>query len=365
MAKPIITGSTLVFDASKDFNVSFTYTGNTVYGHKIYVYNRNTDELVYQDSEYVMNRILQATIPKDRLTNGSNYYIQIQVIDSLGNESELSNRVLATTHQTPLLTLSVIGGNKTENSSVDVKVTFTQTDDNTDNLKECQFYLYAENGTTVLSTSDKIYPTNNEYTYKFTGLSNETYYNLKVVGQSVAGFIIETELVNIYVSNPHVKAFSSFYAENHNCGIQFESNLIIISQSDTSIEYTIEDSFINLSEQELTYDKNFSIPKNFSLVWNGKLIDKFNGTNDICVLSMGNNEVELHFIVDRVFVASMVNDTKYNHIINIKSYVKFGKELYFSKESVLYKDVNFDNDIFKIFIKRYNGMINIKMKVGN
>ncbi len=365
MAKPIITGSSMVLDATKEYTFSFTYSGAIVYKHQLYITEKTSGGVVYDKT--IESRILQCTIPENTLKNGNTYYVQVAAIDSQGNSSGLSNKVYALCHETPTLSLDITDSQKIDTSSIEATVTFSQPS-GTDNFKLCQFYLYSDNGTTILSQSDKIYPSTKAQSYKFNGLSDDTTYYIRCTGQSVAGFSLDTGLIRFYVMQAHTKVFSNFYVKNQNGGIHYESNLIVINPKENVPRKNSKVYLIDSTKYpKLTYDSGFTIPEDFSLLWNGCFGDEY-GAIAWNAMSIGdyiilyNDDFELHVRVEQ---RGLPNDNENDRYIY--SYVKINNEdnIVFSNQWIYIEGHSplMQNDlIMKIFLKHYNGLWSLHMQ---
>lgn len=369
LAKPIITGSSMVFDATKAYTFSFSYSGATVYKHQIYITEKVSGSVIYNKT--IESRILQCTIPAKTLSNNKTYFVQVAAIDAQGNSSELSNKVYAICQVTPTLSLDITDSQKIDTSNIEVTATFSQTS-GTDSFKQCKFYLYSDNGTTVLSESPEIYPSTNMQSYKFVGLSDDATYYVRCKGQSTAGFSLDTGLIRFYVMQAHTKQFNNFYVKNQNGGIHYESNLIVISPNETSVP--INSSMVNLTQDpfKLTYESGYTIPEDFSLLWIGYVGDPKNNSYlpkyrneyfDETVLC--NDNIELHLVCDQLGEDLIPdnNDDRY-----LYCYLKLVKsnDIIFSQKQ--YYCVNgwegfiYSNIKWKILIKHYNGLWSVDFK---
>lgn len=372
LAKPIITGSSMVFDATKAYTFSFSYSGATVYKHQIYITEKVSGSVIYNKT--IESRVLQCTIPAKTLSNNKTYFVQVAAIDAQGNSSELSNKVYAICQVTPTLSLDITDSQKIDTSNIEVTATFSQTS-GTDSFKQCKFYLYSDNGTTVLSESPEIYPSTNMQSYKFVGLSDDATYYVRCKGQSTAGFSLDTGLIRFYVMQAHTKQFNNFYVKNQNGGIHYESNLIVISPNES---VPFKNSIANILWKKLTYDSGYTIPENFSLLWIGYLGgDIVDGdpnpafpewlnknppeVNNVIVLS--NDFMELHIVNEQRGLPEDDEDDRY-----IYCYLKLLKsnEVIFSQKQYYHDDCHeyyIYNDIkYKIFIKCFNGLWSLNLQ---
>ncbi len=370
LAKPIISGSSMVFDATKAYTFSFSYSGATVYKHQIYITEKVSGSVVY--NSIVESRILQCTIPEKTLINNKTYFVQVAAIDAQGNSSELSNKVYAICQITPTLSLDITDSQKIDTSSIEVTVTFEQSS-GTDSFKQCKFYLYSDNSTTILSESSEIYPSTNMQSYRFIGLSDDATYYIRCKGQSTAGFSLDTGLIRFYVMQTHTKQFNNFYVKNQNGGIHYESNLIVISPNE-NVE--IKNSIANVFWNELTYESGYTIPEDFSLLWigylGGDIIDgdpdpifqewiQKKECNDVIVLY--NDFIELHIVNEQRGLPEDNEDDRY-----VYCYLKIleSNDIIFSQRQYHRSDGHdyfIYNDVkYKILIKHWNGLWSVNLQ---
>lgn len=367
MSKPIISGSSFVFDAAKTYTFSFTYSGSTVYGYDILVTDKITSGTVYNAK--VTSRILQCTIPANKLKNGKTYFVQIAAIDSQGKLSSYSNKVYAICHEAPTLAINITDSQRITTSYVELTATFTQPS-GTDAFKTCKFYLYDSNGTTLLSESVELYPSTNIQEYKFLGLENDSTCYLRCMGQSVSGFELDTGLVRINVLQSDFKTYNTFYVENKQGGIQYDSNLIVIAPDD-SADYVCKDSMVDLVGKEMTYNSGFEIPDNFTLLWLGTHFDLNSTTREgeieILRFPENNASLKLHILQtgipadneeDRMIFASFCIPQEQGDVL-IFSNVRCFNDAH-DYETINDSYYNFEHFQFKIWLKKYNNYWSLK-----
>lgn len=341
--KPTISGSSLTFDATKPYTVKCTYSGTAVYGIKILITKRSDNSIVYNNNNKVYStRIPEITIPANTLINGNVYFIQLACVDSNGVVSEYSNKVYAHCYFTPTLSINITDGQKVATSTLEITANFSSSGN--DNLKQCKFYLYSANGTTVLSESSDLYPTNNIQLYKFIGLNNNTTYCVRCVGLSTSGFELDTGLKSFYILQSNTQVYNNFFVKNKNGGIEYESNLILISPNESDENFEITDGFVDLTNKKLVYNSGFVIPDNFNILWIGKNFKTF--------------PCEILNLVEREFVIKMC---KLNGKIFAHLTVGHGKTVY----SIFSNQLEYtDGDVIKMSVKSYNNYYSVRLRKG-
>ena len=223
IAKPIIQHIT-PFDANKDYEITLSWTGNRAYANRIYIYDNDTNELVYDNTESTY--LLKHIIPAHTLSNNKKYVIQAQVYDVNNTPSSLSDKVLFYTFATPDFYFEELSKNPIiSNSSFTANVHYYS--DDFESISKYKFYLYDASKKKLLESNEIIDNDNLSYTYK--GLDNNTVYYIRCVGVTVNGMELDTGYVEITVKFENPNTYSRLYATplpSQGC-IQVSTNLII------------------------------------------------------------------------------------------------------------------------------------------
>ena len=81
--KPILT-RIQTFDATKDYTVTFSYSGYQTYKHRLVITNSDTSAVVYDET--VEGFELYHIIEANSIENGNQYYAQVQCFDQNGRD---------------------------------------------------------------------------------------------------------------------------------------------------------------------------------------------------------------------------------------------------------------------------------------
>ena len=122
MAKPIVNKIT-PFDATKDYIVSLSWTGNRPSSNRIIINDNITNSVVYNNSTTTYS--LEHTIPANTLANGKYYVIQAEITDQDGAVSALSDKKLFYTLTTPSFYFSNLPEDKLKNASYEAVILYS------------------------------------------------------------------------------------------------------------------------------------------------------------------------------------------------------------------------------------------------
>lgn len=340
MAKPIIQ-KIQPFDATKDYEITLSWTGNRAHANRIIIYDNDTNNVVFDDM--VSSYALKHTIPAYTLQNNKKYTIQAQTYDTENIPSALSNKVLFYTFATPDFYFEDLSENSViSNSSFTATIHYYS--DDWEDISKYVFYLYDASKKQLLESNEMTDDYDISYTYK--GLDNNTVYYVRCVGVTVNGMELDTGYVEITVKYENPNTYARIYATplpSQGC-IQVATNLIIIQYNGTdSFEYI--DGMIDLRDKTLYYDEGFLIEDDFTVIirginlWqNAELFKMSNGNLGFTLSSHIYNEGKLRF---RLLVPNGVSHY-----------------LLYSEEQV------FDNkDMVTIAIRRKNNVYQLKVFV--
>ncbi len=340
MAKPIIQ-KIQPFDATKDYEITLSWTGNRAHANRIIIYDNDTNNVIFDD--IVSSYALKHTIPAYTLQNNKKYTIQAQTYDTENIPSALSNKVLFYTFATPDFYFEDLSENSViSNSSFTATVHYYS--DDWEDISKYIFYLYDASKKQLIKSNEMTDDYDISYTYK--GLDNNTVYYVRCVGVTVNGMELDTGYQEITVKYENPNTYARIYATplpSQGC-IQVATNLIIIQYNGTdSFEYI--DGMIDLRDKTLYYDEGFLIEDDFTVIirginlWqNAELFKMNNGNLGLTLSSHIYNEGKLRF---RLLVPNGVS----NYLL-------------YSDEQV------FDNkDMITIAIRRKNNIYQLKVFV--
>lgn len=260
MAKPQINKITSI-DALFDYEITFSWYGNRIKEHTIYVYNNDSGALVYEST--VETYSLTHLIPANTLENGNKYYVRVKVKDVNNEISALSDAIVFPCIKTPVLYFANPTSGETITSNV-INASVTYYSEQNEQLRYYTFYLYNSNKKLVYKTDEK-YDIDN-IAYAYTGLENETTYFLKCEGYTAHSIHVETDYIEVRVSYKKQSFYSQVYAINEpKYGmIHVTSNFIFIKYTGKE-KFEFKDGRINLTNKEIYYDEGFLIQDSFTV----------------------------------------------------------------------------------------------------
>lgn len=265
MSKPIIK-KIIPFDAGKDHEIAISWNGNRAYGNRIIIRDEKEPEIIVYDDTAV-SFSLAHTIPAGTLLNGREYSVQAVVFDKEGNPSSISAKTNFHTFNTPDFYFHNLPENHViTNASLDVTMYYFSP--NWEGIDNYRFYLY-DSAKKELVCSDILYD-DMYLNYTFRGLESGCSYYLRCVGVTLHGMPLDTGYVEITVKYETPDTYSRLYASNNpkqGC-IGVSTNLIIIQYNGTE-EFEYNNSFIDLIDRTLYYDKGFLVEGDFTLVIRG------------------------------------------------------------------------------------------------
>lgn len=252
------------FDASFDFDVKFYYFDAQAIKNRAVIIDNDTLDTIYDVTISALKS--SHTIPKNTLTNGKQYTIQIQVFDIDGNSSELSEPILFYCYSTPDFSIGDIV-DPYKAASIEVSLSYSQPEGET--LKSYQYILYDSNKM-VVSRSDVLYIFGIKH--NFYGLENNRTYYVQCVGETTHGFSLSTDFKLINVLYNTIPANILFQLENHrNSGyISIDTNMAIVGYDVDNDNYILEDGVVTLWDNSITYKDGFSIEDDFVLFVDAK-----------------------------------------------------------------------------------------------
>lgn len=343
----------LPFDASLGTTIKFLWNGNQVFKNRCIIKNNDTNETVYDKT--ITSFKLEHTIDLDSATlvNGVKYEAFITVFDKDNNESDI--QPLGTSFlciKTPVFQFSnIIEGQTIKSSSYEFTLEYSQ--ENNELLDSWSITVYTKSHT-ILTSSGVKYDTSN-LKYLISGFSNNTEYIVKAEGQTVNGMILSTDDITITVSYSSSSIFSMLDPVNvkERGAIYLRSN-IVSSEGKLEKEGSyIDNEYLDLRDNVLTYDEGFLFDNNFSYIMkfygmkpNETILQMFDstGTYLLTVIYRITKESENNQLVDKsLFELRIIN----NGIIEIH---------YSNKLSLIA-----ETDLIAVKIVRENGLFDIEI----
>lgn len=264
LSTPIV-GKIDTFDPLFNKNVVFSYTGNQSVKNRAIIIDNDTYEVVYDRTVSTLK--LSHTIPADVCKPNKQYIIQIQVFDTVGNSSNLSEEVLFYCLTTPTLTFNEIS-NPHRTASITLSPTYYQPEG--ESLQSYQFMLY-DYSHQLISSSDIYYGDISSHT--FYGLDNNAQYYVRCIAFTSHGMSIDTgqHIVNVVYNT--IPSNILFQLENHPCSgyISLITNMIFIGYELENDNYKFNpDGSVTLWDNSVTYKGGFSVDGDFALYVDAK-----------------------------------------------------------------------------------------------
>lgn len=322
----------LVFDATLDYIITFTYNGNQVVKNRLIVKDNESNETVYDQT--VTSMAKRHTIAAGSLTNGKSYNMSIQVyyLDDNGDEvaDDVSDTILAKCFATPTLTISNMPL-VVRNAAFEFTFDYAQTEG--DMLDSYIVSLY-DSGNNLLYSLDPVYPAPDSATYTFAVMIRDLVdgrsYSLRCMATSVAGMQADTGAHSFAVQYLRPQNYSIFYADNapSTCSVQLASNVKIIDGTTTSGE---EPTYIDGEKADLrpgdavTWQDMIDVSGDFQLL---ARVTDWNDYTTLIQLTNGNNTIELKSMrgllygetVEKVYLTLYVSNG-YNQYVTISNFV--------------------------------------------
>lgn len=343
MAKPVLNRIKPI-DATLENSITFTWSGNRVYGNRLIIYDSDTMATIFDD--VVTSYTLSHSIPPNTLINGKKYIAQCQTLDFNGEYSSLSDKLLFWSLATPTFCFNRLNdGDTIKNASYIANINYSQSDNEV--LRSYKFYLY-DAAKSIISESNELYDTTNiQFTYR--GLSTSTNYFLRCVGTTVNGIDVDTGLIQIYVYYKNPSSYSAIYVENvkDKGYIKYNTNIIVIQYNGSEV-FTYDNGKIDLTNKTLLYNEGFNIKGNAEF--------KLKGTNlfqTASIFELYNQELESIMISSRIY-----DDNSLRFKLAVPNGV--GKYILYSKP------LNFTNaDMVTIVVRRVNNIYQMNIYIND
>jgi len=349
MALPLIK-KIIPFDATSDYDISFSWTGNQVYGNQISIVNNTTSVEVYNNS--VTSFQLMHTIPANTLINGIQYTISIRVWDINTTYSEYSSPLLFQCLATPVVAFTNLTANQViRNSYYNFTFSYTQADGEL--LNEYQLLLYDSNKNQLATTGTLYTSTSSTLSGTLSGFNDNTQYYVSASYSTVNLIEGTTGLIPFSVDFIAPTNWSKMVLENTNDGmIKISSNVTLITGKSIPDSPTyIDDTKVDLtaSGSKVYFDTDFTIDNDFCLELLGQ---KFIPYSTILEMSNGTNKIEIKWMKG-IFT---IGGTEQAYIV-LNVYNSYACSRICSTPM----DVPSDSQQIYILIKRINNLYDLKV----
>lgn len=258
------------FDAEIGTTITFSWTGNQVFGNRCIILDNETNEEVYNyyiDSHKLEHTLDLSQISEGKLINGKIYIAYITVYDKDGNESDRQTMgQIFLCLKTPIYNFTnIIEGQILDSSSYGFQLEYAQ--ENGELLDSWQITVY-DMTNKVLSSSGVKYDTDNLF-YVFSGFTNKSQYKIRAIGETVNGMYLDTGYITFSVSYEKAAVFSMIDLTNlpRQGAILLHSNIISADGKAEKEPVTfIENEYVDLTNNSVVYDEGFLFEGNFSIV---------------------------------------------------------------------------------------------------
>lgn len=295
-----------VFDANYPYTFTFTYNGEQSIRNRIIIKDNDTYEVVYDKMQdgLRLNHIIEA----NTLSNNKSYVVQVQVFDTYGNSSNLSELRIFSCYTTPDFYLkNVNDGDIISSANFETDISFIQAEG--DSIKEFKYYLYDSNRSQIYVSSSFYSLENSSHIYY--GLENMNNYYIRAVGGTVYGFNVDTGYIKVGIKYECIPTNVAFEAINNDGKIILTSNIILTDYDLDNDNYALENGELTLKDNTITYHILDSI-LNFSLVIKARQLPLDSPFVNINCKN-GNISLSLHKISDKYYCKLNVSngDKKY------------------------------------------------------
>lgn len=343
----------LPFDAESGTTIKFMWNGNQVFKNRCIIKNNETTEIVYDNT--ITSFKLEHTIDLSQVTleNGVKYEAFITVFDRDNNESDiqpLGNSFICL--KTPVFQfINLSEGQTIKSSSYEFILNYSQ--ENNELLDSWSITVYTKSHT-VLTSSGIKYDTSS-LTYLISGFSNNTEYIIRAEGQTVNGMLIDTGDINITVSYSSSNIFSMLDPVNvrERGAIYLRSNIVSSEGKLDKEGVYLDNGFLDLRDNILTYEEGFLFHDNFSYVM------KFYGMkpNDTVLQMFDNTGTYFMSVIYRISKVNEGGQLIRKSLFELRIINNGINEIHYSNKLPLISDT----DIIALKIVRQSGLFDIEI----
>ncbi|MCI9636946.1 MAG: hypothetical protein HFG77_11235 [Hungatella sp.] len=254
------------FDADSGYSVKFAWNGNQVFKNRCIIRESESGKLIYDQTVSSFKLEHNIDLSKSQLKNGGKYTAYITVFDKDGNESQIQpigTQFLCL--KKPVFQFSnAVDGQTIASSSYEFSLFYFQ--ENGEPLDSWSVSVYSNTFTPLMSSGLK-YDTDT-LTHTVSGFTNKNEYYIRATGQTINGMLVDTGYIGISVFYSTRDVFSLMELTNasHLGAIHLRSNIISSSGHLNHEAVFIDNEFIDLRKDELTYDRGFFFQGDFSFV---------------------------------------------------------------------------------------------------
>lgn len=261
--KPTILSMT-PWDADKEYQMKFTYSGGLPVSNRLTIYDGFSGAQVYDKTENTSH--FYHTINARNLTNGYKYKAHIIVTDNNGITSYVSDDVWFWCYSTPVFQYLSPSSENINKSYVNMLIMYNQVQNEPLYSFQHKLYNYSKQ---VIATSDMYYNRTTDIlyyiNYTFSGLENKTHYYIQSEGVTKNGIPVKTEMKHFFVDFEQQETTNvlNTYADD-NATVTGNIHVIPIDADENSEDYTYIGSQVVLLDQEIHYNNDFEIVGDFT-----------------------------------------------------------------------------------------------------
>lgn len=267
--KPIIPNMT-PWDADKEYQMQFNYSGGLPVSNRLIVYEDQTGAQVYdrtETSSHFYHTLAAGSLKIGDTGNGYKYRAQVIVTDNNGITSLISDSVYFDCLSTPIFRyLSPSSESVVVNKpAVNLNIQYRQ--DQSEELYSFQHKLY-NYSMQEIATSGEIYNRYGKFpmiTYTFYDLENKTHYYIQSEGVTKKRIPVQTSLVHVFVDFEQQETTNvlNTYADEYGT-VTGNLHVIAIDADENSEDYEYIGSQVVLLDQDIHYNKDFEIVGDFT-----------------------------------------------------------------------------------------------------
>lgn len=351
MAKPILKQIN-AFDATKDYTIGYTWSGNQQKSVTCLVKNNITNATVYTATQTTMK--LEFTIPANSLANSTTpYTVSIKVTDVTNTDSDYANNLLFYCFNTPTFKSNISSGDIIRNAVYDVILTYSQTQN--EPLQQYRVLLYDVNKK-LLYDSNIRYNTDN-MTVKISNLKDNAQYYIRATGITLNGMELDTDYIQFSAdyTKPEGAYFICSLENQHNDGtIYSRANIISVEGVTDKTPTYIDNKYIDLNNNTVKFHEGFNIENNFTLNIKG-----YNFKTNDWIANLSNNKGHVINLFKRKIILS--DGEKEYFELKVPVSANDNSLVYVTHSNYLSPTI--PTDILSVWIRRRNNYYDVWVEV--
>lgn len=255
------------FDALNGATIKFGWNGERINKNRCIIRDAETNEIAYDNTVYnemfKMEHVIDLSVAS--LKNGRKYYAYLTVIDMNNIESDIQ------TMGQPFICLktpefyfeNIFTNYVLQSSNGEFVLHYHQ--ENGELLDSWQISVYHNDS--LVSSSNVVYDTT-LLSYTFSGFEDGEKYKIRATGTTINGWLLDTKYIDIIISYKTAAVFSMIDLINlpRHGAVMLQSNITSADGETINPAEFIDGEFIDLRNNELTYDEGFMFEGNFSTV---------------------------------------------------------------------------------------------------